>query len=192
MTRRIETNLLNIQADKTANSLSTRTPEFAPSILLLNVMSLAPKIDEIRLFTPQRNFDLIFLTETWLRDSVGDNIVALPNYNLIRRDRTSGVHGGVCLYSKDSINIKRLYALEDPSFEVLWIHTRPRRLPKGIPGVVTATVTYHPPSANNNDMLEYLSNSLTQVEGLFPDCGFITFSLLLHSVSPNQVLWHRR
>ena len=49
---------------------------------------------------------------------------------------------------------------------------RPARLPRGIPCVVAATV-YHPPCANDNEMLEYLSKSLTDIEGLFPGCGII-------------------
>ena len=34
--------------------------EFAPSLLLANVMSLVPKVDEVRLFASQRYFDFLF------------------------------------------------------------------------------------------------------------------------------------
>ena len=46
-----DNNLLNIQVDKTNNSLSIQRPELAPSFLLSNVISLVPKIDEIRVLT---------------------------------------------------------------------------------------------------------------------------------------------
>ena len=70
------------------------------------------------------------------------------------------------------IQFSRLDELSDDSFEVLWISLRPVRLPKGITNLVVATV-YHPPSANDTDMLNYLSKSLSLMESRFPCCGFI-------------------
>ena len=75
---------------------------------------------------------------------------ALSNYNFTRRDSSLSIHGEV-------VFIQRI--LEDPNFEVLWVHRRTRRLPRGYSCVVTATV-YHPPSSNDNDMAEYLSRCL--------------------------------
>lgn len=170
-------NLLNIPLKTTVlinsdSSIVSPSKEFAPSILLSNVMSLVPKIDELRLFATENNPDLIHITETWLKESVGDNQINLPGYNLQRKDRTLGEHGGVCLYSKDCIKVSSLQNLEDPSLEVLWVKIRPFRLPRGIPCIVTATV-YHPPRANDINMLEYLFKSLTDIEGLYPGCGII-------------------
>ena len=54
------------------------------------------------------------------------------------------------------------------------------RLPRGIPCIIAATI-YHPPSASNNIMLEYLSKTLTTVEGLFPGCGIILAGDFNHS-----------
>lgn len=151
----------------------TTTPnEFTPSLLLSNVMSLVPKIDEIRAFTMEETFDFLFFTETWLKKSIGDNQIQLPGYKVTRRDRSTGLHGGVCLYSKESTKIKVLDQFDETDLEVLWVHTRPRRLPRGIPCIVTGTV-YHPPGANNNIMTEHLANSLIEIEGQFPGCGII-------------------
>jgi hypothetical protein len=60
--------------------------------------------------------------------------------------------------------------LEHPDFEVLY--TRPQRLPRGFPSIITGTV-YHPPSSDDKDLLNYLSNSLTEVIGIYPGCGII-------------------
>ena len=84
----------------------------------------------------------------------------------------TGIHGGVCMYIKESIMTKRLQELEDPAFKVLWSYIRPPRLPRGINCVVTACV-YHPPSSNDTEILEYLSDVITRAEGLFPGCGII-------------------
>ena len=97
-------NLLIIQTTSNSNSLlPSQRHEF-----LSNVMSLAPKIDEIRVSVAQHKPDLVFLTETWLKESIGDPVISLPNYNLTRRDRTQGIHGGVCLFSNSSIVTERL------------------------------------------------------------------------------------
>ena len=145
---------------------------FVPNILLANVMYLTPKIDEIRVFSKSIDIDLFFITETWLKNTIDDNQVALLGYNLERLNRRIGVHGGVCLFSKIGIRATRLLNLESPTLEVMWVHVRPPRLPRGFPCIVTAT-TYHPPSADDSELLEYISLTLTCIEGNFPGCGII-------------------
>ena len=135
-------------------------------------MSLVPKLDELRILTSAQSFDLGFITETWLRESVCDTHATLFDYHLVRRDRSLGIHGGVCMYIKNSIRFKRLPEIEHSDFEVLWTHIRPPRLPRGINGIVSACV-YHPPSSSNTDLFQYLSDSLILLESLFPGCGII-------------------
>ena len=57
--------------------------EFVPSITLANMMSLAPKIDELRCFVNDTKPDLISLTETWINDSVSDHDLNIPGYNMV-------------------------------------------------------------------------------------------------------------
>ena len=76
------------------------------------------------------------------------------------------------MYIKESIKTRRLQELEDPAFEVLLPYIRPPRLPVGTNCVVTACV-YHPPSSNDTEILEYLSDAITRAEGLFLGCGMI-------------------
>lgn len=135
-------------------------------------MSLVPKIDEICAFVSQHYFDFLFITETWLREDIGDNQIALENYNLIRRDCSPGSQGGVTLYTKAKVKCSHLAELEKPNFEVLWAHTRPQRLPRGVPCVIPACL-YHPPSSNDHEILEYLFDCLIKVESLYPGCAII-------------------
>ena len=76
------------------------------------------------------------------------------------------------LFSKQGIKTNRLYNLEFSNFEVLWVQIRPVRLPRGFPCLVAATI-YHPPIANDKDMLEYLLKSLIEIEGHFLGCVII-------------------
>ncbi len=43
-------------------------------------MSLVPKLDELRILTSTQSFDLGFITETWLRESVCDAHASLVDY----------------------------------------------------------------------------------------------------------------
>ena len=49
-----------------------------------NVMSLVPKLDELRILTSAQSFDLGFITETWLQESVCDTHATLFDYHLVR------------------------------------------------------------------------------------------------------------
>ena len=115
---------------------------YVPSIFVSNVMSLAPKVDELRHVAKYANLDLVCITESWLKSHIHglrDNVVALESYNIIRRDRTEIEHGGVCVYIKNTIKFAVVDDLEDPSFEALWIHISPTRLPRGCSSILLGT-----------------------------------------------------
>jgi hypothetical protein len=60
---------------------------FVPSILLSNVMSLVPKVDELALVVGNHNPYIICIIETWLKNQIPDDVVQTNNYTLLRRDR---------------------------------------------------------------------------------------------------------
>jgi hypothetical protein len=135
-------------------------------------MSLAPKIDEVREVVPRGKFQFISIVETWLHNHIRDNVVNLQGYSLIRRDRSSGQHGGVCMYIEDAIDFERLDEISNDLLEVLWINMRMSRLPRGFSNLFIGTV-YHPSSADAPAMLDYLSSCLSTLESRFSNCGFI-------------------
>ena len=133
-------------------------------------MSLAPKIDEIRCCVLDWKPDVACFTETWLHASINDNHIDIPEYNFISKNRTTGIHGGVGLYIKNFIKFRLLAHLQVNNMEVLWVWLRPKRLPRGVPCVIIGTI-YHPPNADDSEMLDYLSTTLTIIEGQYPGCG---------------------
>ena len=137
-------------------------------------MSLTPKIDEVRKFMIRNEIDLALITETWLKESVSDTVVDIPEFTLLRRDRKSENHGGVCAYIKASRYkyklLNNLNCCDD--HECLWIHLRPNRLPRGIPCIVIAVI-YHLPSADEKLMQDHLFQTLTLIESEFPNCAVI-------------------
>ena len=83
--------------------------------------SLVLQIDEIRLLVSQINPKLILPTETWMRDTIGNNQIAIYNCNKLRRDPIEDSHGGVCLYMVNHIKFNSLNDLEDDNRKVLSI-----------------------------------------------------------------------
>ena len=118
------------------------------------------------------NVDLGCFVETRLQEYITDQIVSAAGYNLIRRDRCVGQHGGVCAYIRKTIKYQVLENLSDVRFEVLWLTLRPARLPRGIPNIILGIV-YHPPGADCRSMIQYLFESLTIIESEFPNNGTI-------------------
>lgn len=116
--------------------------------MLSNVMSLSPKIDEVRVAICNANLDFICITEKWLKNHMHNNFVFVSGYNITCRDRVTGNHGGICMYVRDSIRYDDLSDLMDENFEVLWVTIRPKRLPRGVPSIIVGTV-YHPPCATD-------------------------------------------
>jgi exonuclease III len=148
----------------------SRPKEFGLKLLLTNTVSLAPKINEIRCCVLDWKPDVACFTETWPHDSINDNHTYIPEYNFISKNRTTGIHGSVGLYIKDSIKFRSLAHLQVNSIEVLWAWLGPKMLPRGVPCVIIGTI-YRPPNANDNEMLDYLSTTLTTIEGHYPGCG---------------------
>jgi hypothetical protein len=79
---------------------------FVPSFILSNVMSLSPKIDEVRLVIKKTGVDIAVFTETWLKHVIPDTVVHIPGYNIIRKDRVERTHGGVCVYVQNQIKVE--------------------------------------------------------------------------------------
>ena len=76
------------------------------------------------------------------------------------------------MFIRKSTNFIILEDLKDPNFEVLWIKLRPARFPRGYSCTVLAIV-YHPPSANDSEIIQYLSTCLSLIESRFSNCRIL-------------------
>ena len=78
-------------------------------VLLHNVQSLCNKIDELRIILEERRSDIMVAVETWLDSSHKDAEVAINNYNVFRRDRSTNPNrGGVAVYIRNGIMVTQL------------------------------------------------------------------------------------
>ena len=116
-----------------------------PRLLISNVRSILPKIDELQIVCDDNEVDLVCITESWLHSGILDSGVSLTNYLIFRNDRLTTTGGGVCIYINSKIPCKRLTGYEDPDIESLWLSIRPFRLPRSI-SLILLAVIYHPTS----------------------------------------------
>ena len=71
------------------------------TIMYYNARSLIPKYDELCVTMEAHNPDMICIVETWLCPDVLDSEIALPGYQVYRKDRNRH-GGGVLIYVRDN------------------------------------------------------------------------------------------
>ncbi len=91
----------------------------------LNIRSIDPSLDELRLWMKNQPFHVLTLSETWLNDSFNDNDVLIPGYVLERNDRFKDRYGGVGMYISQDIKYRRRADLETNNLECIWIEIIP-------------------------------------------------------------------
>jgi len=66
---------------------------------LFNARSVANKLSELQHLLYCDNYDIMFITETWLHDDIPNGLLDPKlSYNIIRKDRTMRKGGGVCAF----------------------------------------------------------------------------------------------
>ena len=123
-----------------------------PNVMVLNARSIFNKVDELKAHIENYKSDILFVTETWLTESIPNEAVNISSFNIFRKDRTIARGGGVAIYIKDDIPVKTRFDLNSSlTIECLWITIRPKWLPRKISRVALACV-YLPPSILHEDV----------------------------------------
>ena len=94
------------------------------SVAHLNARSLNidDKFREISVLASLHGFDLFEFSEIWLSSSIFNESILLPGYSSpLRKDRIGKLGGGVALYVRDNIVVKRRVDQEPSNqLEILW------------------------------------------------------------------------
>jgi len=145
-----------------------------PVFLFSNIRGgLSTKLDELQQIMVNNNADIAAITETWLHDDMDSKILELSDYTLFRLDRRDGRQGGgVAVYVKHGCFCSYLSSLTHANLEVLWLLYRPHSMPREVTHILNGAV-YHPPKANNAEMLDYLINSIDEVTRTHPHTGIL-------------------
>ena len=120
----------------------------------ININSILPKIDELRLIASEIKCVAISISETKLDETIQDEEINIQGYNLIRNDRNRN-GGGVACYIRNDIhfNIREEFIdeMESIFFDIL--------LPKSKP--ILVGVLYRPP--NEINFLNKFSDKLNNI-----------------------------
>ena len=103
--------------------LSLLTSQRGLKFLHLNVNSLLPKVDELRLLLLRyKDIDFFSITETHLSSNISDDEIGIPGYTIYRLDRQAqSKGGGVLVYVRNCVSVSRRYDLESKSIEGIWL-----------------------------------------------------------------------
>ena len=94
-------NFGNLKISRNANSFL--------NCILINARSLKNKINEFRALLFSELYDFIFVTESWLNDTVSDGILCASTvYHVFRCDRKDKIGGGVAIFCKNYLNVNTI------------------------------------------------------------------------------------
>nr|VZI33520.1 unnamed protein product [Spirometra erinaceieuropaei] len=122
--------------------------------LYTNAQSLMSKLDELKLCLVELSPDVLAVTETWLSGNISDNEVALPGYQIYRRDREHRQGGGIVVYVNDGLKVSDNTTKFACSTEAIWLTIKAT----GSPCLDVLTV-YRPPRTDriaDTQLLEQL------------------------------------
>lgn len=72
----------------------------------INVQSVPGHIQDLRALIDKYSFDVLGISETFLKHHIIDQLISIPGYNLMRNDHLGKECGGVCAYVRDGIKAK--------------------------------------------------------------------------------------
>ena len=95
-----------------------------PSLYVINAAALCKPhaTEQLSVDLQNYNIDIAAVTETHFKAKHSDNIVAIPDYTLLRRDRIGRRGGGIAMYVRTSLEADIWqFSGDNCLFEVLWI-----------------------------------------------------------------------
>jgi len=88
------------------------------NIVHINIKSLFPKIDMLRLYLSKTSVQVAMVSETWLTPEISDKMVHIPGYKIYRHDRNKTKPNGkdmrgVAVYIKCGLAVKVISTSKD-------------------------------------------------------------------------------
>ena len=127
-----------------------------------NIRGLFRNRDEIIDILNNFSINIFGVTETFLTPIFPSSFLKITGYALERRDRTSGIGGGVSAYIKDGTPFVRRHDLEDENIEGIWLEICYPNTKSFIIGIM-----YKPPDSSKHlaeNFLNLLANRLSIID----------------------------
>ncbi|XP_052392085.1 uncharacterized protein LOC127939525 [Carassius gibelio] len=136
---------------------------------LINIRSLAPKAVIVNEMITDNSFDLLCLTETWLKpnDYFGLNESTPPNYCYKHEPRQTGRGGGVATIYSDILNVTQKTGYRFNSFEILLLNVTLSDMQKKSNVSLALATVYRPPGPYTEflkEFADFLSDLLVTVD----------------------------
>lgn len=120
----------------------------------INIRSLTSHFSDFKHIVLQNEYHILGVSETWINNSIVDNIVQIDGYKFVHTDRV-GRGGGVGLYVKD--NIKFTVINLTNTIEQQWLKFSLNKT------TFVVGVVYRPPSMSCVNFLEVFESSVSTV-----------------------------
>ena len=124
-----------------------------------------------------KNYDIIAITESALHESIGNDNLKIPGYQIFRRDIPNTInHGGVLVYCKDSLSVTDRPDLEHNENQLILQLTIERKK-------IFLSVNYrkhHKNSEELSDFVENFKNSIQRIKNETPFCQIHVGDLNCH------------
>jgi hypothetical protein len=160
-----------------------------PKLLLSNTRSMVNKLDEVSCFVKNNDCDIAVITESWLSSKVSDNLISIPGYISIRRDRPDTQRGGcICSYFKSAVDFLHLHEHKDPDFETQWFLIKLKRHPRGNNSIILTTI-YHPPGHHDYLLRTHRFQKLDLILSTYPNSAHaITLMGYFNQFNPRNMI----
>ena len=135
----------------------------------LNIQSLKPKLQELSQELYGNDYDVMLLSETWLRPATPGRLLVIPGYSVSRVDRPDGRgYGGVAIITKTGITST---AIKFPSSEVSGSQLESKwailKLERGRQLIVSSL--YRPPNHSETALCADFTDLETQLQRVMID-----------------------
>ena len=122
-------------------------------------MAILPKLEELKFYLTNKKIQVFSVNETWLDSSIADSEIAIPGFNIFRRDRPKGSHGGVALYVRSELQPFLMVNLYDEIVESVFV-----KIKLGSRSILVGSI-YRPPSALSSywDSMKLLLEKVTNL-----------------------------
>ena len=145
----------------------------------MNSRSVPKHIHEIRRILENCNFDIVGVSETFIKDQTPEDRYSVNNYKFFKLNRTHTTQGGIGIFVKNTIAVKELVTPE--------VITQNKNAPEILGIVITintihiAIITVYRPPAQPYTSLSYISDYITDI------CCRYEHNIILGDFNINQL-----
>ena len=86
----------------------------------MNIANLVGHLDELLVCTKEQTLDVLTINETRLDDTISNVAIAIPGYNVVRKD-LNRKGGGVAIYARKNFSFIERNELNTCNFEITCI-----------------------------------------------------------------------